>query len=125
MLDELDDSAVLDTKDVARIFKIPRQTQIDLRANGHFIPHFFAGRRVFYRKDAAVRWIKEQELKARADQEAKAAASGGPSLGLRAPLTLGDATLTATLAKIIRTEPSSEQVRIRVAELLGGGANED
>ena len=59
-----------------------------------------------------------------AEQEGKTAAPGAkapePDDTTKAPLTLGDDTLTETLAKIIRTAPSSEEIRIRVAELLGG-----
>jgi hypothetical protein len=64
MIDELDESAVLTTRDIEKLLKIPRQTQMDLRARGGFIPHFFAGHRVLYRKEAALRWIEEQEAKA-------------------------------------------------------------
>jgi hypothetical protein len=38
---------------------------MDLRARGDFIPHFFAGHKVLYRKEAVLRWIAEQEAKAR------------------------------------------------------------
>ena len=70
------------TRDIETKLKIPRQTQIDLRASGKFIPHFFAGHRVFYRKEAALRWIQEQEAKAAAEvggatDEAKAEMEGG------------------------------------------------
>jgi hypothetical protein len=41
-----------------------RQTQMDLRARGGFIPHFFVGHKVLYRKDAVLSWIQEQESKA-------------------------------------------------------------
>jgi hypothetical protein len=43
MIDELDESAVLTTRDIERLLKIPRQTQMDLRARGGFIPHFLCG----------------------------------------------------------------------------------
>ena len=59
-----DESAVLTTRDIEKLLKIPRQTQMDLRARGGFIPHFFAGHKVLYRKDAVRRWIEEQEAKA-------------------------------------------------------------
>jgi Helix-turn-helix domain len=64
MIDELDKSAVLTTRDVEKLLKIPRQTQMDLRARGGFIPHFFVGHKVLYRKDAVLSWIQEQEAKA-------------------------------------------------------------
>jgi hypothetical protein len=64
MIDELDESAVLTTRDIEKLLKIPRQTQMDLRARGGFIPHFFVGHRVFYRKEAVLQWIAEQEAKA-------------------------------------------------------------
>jgi hypothetical protein len=64
MIDELDKSAVLTTRDVEKLLKIPRQTQMDLRARGGFIPHFFVGHKVLYRKDAVLSWIQEQESKA-------------------------------------------------------------
>jgi len=64
MIDELDESAVLTTRDIEKLLKIPRQTQNDLRARGGFIPHFVVGHRVLYRKEAVLRWIAEQEAKA-------------------------------------------------------------
>ena len=64
MIDELDESAVLTTRDIEKLLKIPRQTQIDLRARGGFIPHFFVGHRVLYRKEAVLQWVAEQEAKA-------------------------------------------------------------
>lgn len=64
MIDELDESAVLTTRDIEKLLKIPRQTQIDLRARGGFIPHFFVGQRVLYRKEAVLQWVAEQEAKA-------------------------------------------------------------
>lgn len=64
MIDEPDESTVLTTRDIEKLLKIPRQTQMDLRARGGFIPHFLAGHRVFYRKEAVLRWISEQEAKA-------------------------------------------------------------
>ena len=64
MMDELDESAVLTTRDIEVQLKIPRQTQMDLRARGGFIPHFFVGHRVLYRKEAVLQWIAEQEAKA-------------------------------------------------------------
>jgi len=64
MIDELDESAVLTTRDIERLLKIPRQTQMDLRARGGFIPHFFVGHRVLYRKEAVLQWVAEQEAKA-------------------------------------------------------------
>jgi hypothetical protein len=67
MIDDLDESAVLTTRDVEKLLKIPRQTQIDLRARGGFIPHFFAGHKVLYTKDAARRWIAEAEAKSAGD----------------------------------------------------------
>jgi hypothetical protein len=63
---EPDVSEVLTTRDMERVLKINRQTQVDLRATGEFVPHFFAGHRVLYRKEALTRWIKEQEAKAAA-----------------------------------------------------------
>jgi hypothetical protein len=63
MIDELDESAVLTTRDIEKLLKIPRQTQMDLRARGGFIPHFFVGHRVLYRKEAVLQWIEEQEAK--------------------------------------------------------------
>jgi hypothetical protein len=56
-----DESAVLTTRDIERLLKIPRQTQVDLLHAGGFSPHFFAGHKVLYRKDAALAWITEQE----------------------------------------------------------------
>jgi hypothetical protein len=64
MIDELDESAVLTTRDIEKVLKIPRQTQMDLRARGGFIPYFFVGHRVLYRKEAVLQWIAEQEAKA-------------------------------------------------------------
>ena len=64
MMDELDESAVLTTRDIEVQLKIPRQTQMDLRARGGFIPHFFVGHKVLYRKEAVLQWIAEQEAKA-------------------------------------------------------------
>jgi hypothetical protein len=43
MIDELDESAVLTTRDIEKLLKIPRQTQMDLRARGGFIPALFCG----------------------------------------------------------------------------------
>jgi hypothetical protein len=64
MMDELEESAVLTTRDIEVLFKISRQTQMDLRARGGFIPHFFVGHKVLYRKEAVLQWIAEQEAKA-------------------------------------------------------------
>ncbi|HEX3731960.1 MAG TPA: helix-turn-helix domain-containing protein [Mycobacteriales bacterium] len=51
-------------KQLEKLLKIPRQTQMDLRARGSFIPHFFVGHKALYRKEAVLRWIQEQESKA-------------------------------------------------------------
>jgi hypothetical protein len=72
MIDELDESAVLTTRDIERLLKIPRQTQMDLRARGGFIPHFFAGHKVLYRKEAVLRWIEEREAKAAGGADGRA-----------------------------------------------------
>jgi hypothetical protein len=55
---------VLTTRDLEKMLKISRKTQMDLRARGGFIPHFFVGRKVLYRKEAVLRWIQEQESRA-------------------------------------------------------------
>jgi hypothetical protein len=65
MIDD-EQAEVLTTFDVEKKLKIPRKTQMDLRARGGFIPHFFAGHKVLYRKEAVLRWIAEQEAEARA-----------------------------------------------------------
>jgi Helix-turn-helix domain len=52
---------VLTPHDLEKMLKIPRKTQVDLRARRGFIPYFFVGRKVFYRKEAVLRWIQEQE----------------------------------------------------------------
>ena len=64
MIDD-EQAEVLTTRDLEKMLKIPRKTQMDLRARGDFIPHFFAGHKVLYRKEAVLRWIAEQEAKAR------------------------------------------------------------
>ncbi len=52
---------VLTTRDLENMLKIPRKTQMDLRARGGFIPHFYAGRKALYRREAVLRWVQEQE----------------------------------------------------------------
>jgi hypothetical protein len=52
-----------------KMLKIPRKTQMDLRAKGGFIPHFRAGHEVLYRREAVLRWIDEQESKATGDAD--------------------------------------------------------
>ena len=63
MIDE-EQGEVLTTRDLEKMLKIPRKTQVDLRARGGFIPHFRAGHKVFSRKEAVLHWIQEQESKA-------------------------------------------------------------
>ena len=79
-------------------------------------PHLEIGPagRVYYRRESVEAWLAEIE-----SQETQTVA---PSAGAPAPeaLTVGDDTLAQTLARIIKTAPTSEEVRIRVAELLGG-----
>jgi hypothetical protein len=89
MIDELDESAVLTTRDVEKLLKIPRQTQIDLRARGGFIPHFFAGHKVLYTKDAARRWIAEAEAKAAGDLAPEATAMAAAAKGAPAAEPMG------------------------------------
>jgi len=55
---------VLTTRDLEKMLKILRKTQMDLRARGGFIPHFRVGHKVLYRRDAVLRWVQEQESKA-------------------------------------------------------------
>jgi uncharacterized C2H2 Zn-finger protein len=62
MIDD-EQAEVLTTRDLEKMLKIPRKTQMDLRARGGFIPHFFCGHKVLYRKEAVLRWIAEQEAK--------------------------------------------------------------
>jgi uncharacterized C2H2 Zn-finger protein len=64
MIDD-EQAEVLTTRDLEKMLKIPRKTQMDLRARGDFIPHFFVGHKVLYRKEAVLCWIAEQEAKAR------------------------------------------------------------
>jgi hypothetical protein len=40
MIDD-EQAEVLTTRDLEKMLKIPRKTQMDLRARGDFIPHFF------------------------------------------------------------------------------------
>jgi hypothetical protein len=65
MIDD-EQAEVLTTRDLEKMLKLklPRKSQMDLRARGSFILHFFAGRKVLYRKEAVLRWIQEQESKA-------------------------------------------------------------
>jgi Helix-turn-helix domain len=63
MIDDDEQAEVLTTRDLEKMLKIPRKTQMDLRARGGFIPHFRVGRKVLYRRDAALRWVQEQEGK--------------------------------------------------------------
>jgi Helix-turn-helix domain len=63
MIDE-EQAEVLTTRDLEKRLKIPRKTQIDLRARGGFIPYFPVGHKVLYRRDAVLRWVQEQECKA-------------------------------------------------------------
>ncbi|SOX53811.1 DNA-binding protein [Mycobacterium ahvazicum] len=60
MIDD-EQAEVLTTRDLEKMLKVPRKTQMDLRARGGFIPHFFVGHKVFYRKEAVLQWIREQE----------------------------------------------------------------
>jgi uncharacterized C2H2 Zn-finger protein len=62
MIDD-EQAEVLTTRDLEKMLKVPRKTQMDLRARGGFIPHFRAGHKVLYRRDAVLRWIAEQEAK--------------------------------------------------------------
>jgi uncharacterized C2H2 Zn-finger protein len=63
MIDD-EQAEVLTTRDLETMLKIPRKTQMDLRAKGGFIPHFYAGHKVLYRKEAVLQWVREQESKA-------------------------------------------------------------
>jgi hypothetical protein len=90
------------------------------RRAGGFIPHISLGNRFFYRTSSVEKWLAEQETKTMAPG-AQAPEPGGTTKAL----TLGDDTLAEIVAKIIKTAPSSEEVRIRVAELLGGAAADE
>lgn len=59
-----DEAEVLTTRELEKMLKIPRKTQMDLRARGGFIPYFFVGHKVLYRKEAVLLWIQEQESNA-------------------------------------------------------------
>jgi hypothetical protein len=63
---------VLTTRDLEKMLKIPRKTQMDLRARGGFIPYFFVGHKVLYRKEAVLLWIREQESKAAGGADGRA-----------------------------------------------------
>jgi hypothetical protein len=63
MIDD-EQAEALTTRDLEKMLKIPRKTQMDLRARGGFIPHFRAGHKVFYRREAVLRWIADQEQRA-------------------------------------------------------------
>ena len=84
--------------------------QEKLRQEGKFAPWMKIGRRVFYVRAEFERWLDEQQAKTMAP-------------GAKAPEP--DDSLAATLTKIVRTASSSEEVRIRIAELLGGGADDE
>ena len=87
------------------------------RNAGGFIPHISLGNRILYRTSSVAKWL--------ADQEAKTMAPAAGAPAPKEPLTLGDNTLAEIVAKIIKTAPSSEEVRVRVAELLGGAAADE
>lgn len=93
-----------------KVHKFGLAFQRNHRKAGDFpIPHVQIGNRFFYRRSSVEKFLAEQEGKTMAP-------------GAKAPEP--DDTLAAALDRIIRTAPSSEEVRIRVAELLGGDANE-
>jgi hypothetical protein len=101
------DELLLSPTDLHR--KVPKfglAFQRNHRKAGDFpIPHTQIGNRFFYRLSSVERFLAGQ-------QEAKTAASGA-----KAPEP--DDTLAATLAEILKTTPTGEETRKRIAELLG------
>ena len=95
-----------------KVHKFGLAFQRNHREAGDFpIPHVQIGNRFFYRRSSVERFL--------AEQEGKTAAPGAKAPEPKVPLTPGDDTLAATLAEILKTAPPSEEVRIRIAELLG------
>jgi hypothetical protein len=46
---------------VETVWRVPRSSQKKQRALGTFAPHYFVGRRVYYRRAAIEQWIADQE----------------------------------------------------------------
>ena len=81
-------------------------------------PHIEIGPagRVYYRRESVEAWLQEIESD---EQQAQTAAPAADAPAPKESLTLGDDTLAETLAEIIRQGPTSEEVRTKIAELLG------
>jgi hypothetical protein len=112
---------LIDTDEIVDEWGVSKEVQEKLRREGQFAPWLRIGRRIYVVREEWERWIDEQKAKT-----ASAPAGAPPEA-----LTLGDDTLAQTLARIIQTAPSPEEVRTRVAELLGaderlwdGGGND-
>jgi hypothetical protein len=105
------DDELLSPTDLHRkVRKFGLAFQRNHRKAGDFpIPHVQIGSRSFYRRSSVEKFLAEQEAQTMA-----------PVAQAPAPEDTKD-TLAETLAKIIRTTPTGEETRQRIAELLGGG----
>jgi hypothetical protein len=92
-------------------YGIPVETQEKQRRRGEGPPSLQIGGKYYYVREELDRWLQDQHI------QTAAPAAGAPAP--KVPLTLGDDSLAQTLAEIIKTAPTSEEIRIRVAELLG------
>ncbi len=99
---------LIDTDEIQDKWGVSKEVQEKLRREGQFAPWLRIGRRIYVVREEWERWLDEQKAKT------ASAPAGAP---LEA-LTLGDGTLAETLAKIIKTAPTSEEVRTRIAALL-------
>ena len=96
-------------KGVGSEYDISIEVQEKLRAENAFCPHLRVGRKIYYFRVEFERWLEEQKAKA-----ASAPAGAPPEA-----LTLGDDSLAATLAEIIKTTPLGDETRRKISELLG------
>ena len=55
------ESEVVTPAEVEIIWRIPRSSQKKQRALGTFVPHYYVGRRVYYRRAAVEQWVQDQE----------------------------------------------------------------
>jgi hypothetical protein len=99
---------LIDTDEIEDEWGVSKEVQEKLRREGQFAPWLRIGRRIYVVREEWERWIEDQKVQIAA-----------PAADAPAPLTIGDDTLAATLTTIVRTASSSEEVRVRVAELLG------
>jgi len=113
-------STVLTRKQFMNEYGFSDSTERRGRTGGEsWPPHIEIGPagRVYYRRESVEAWLQGIESD---EQQAQTAAPAADAPAPKVSLTVGDDTLAQTLARIIKTASSSEEARIRIAELLGG-----